>query len=71
MLQPQQVEKLMTVAAAMDRDTLVRQFGQYRGRIPVDLTPDFLRTESLDHLRHIFVALCLQSGRLPDGAVAA
>jgi hypothetical protein len=66
MLHSQQVDELMSVVAALDRPALIRQFQNYRASFPVDFTNDFLRTESVDRLRHIFVAMCLQNQTLPD-----
>jgi hypothetical protein len=68
MLQTYQVEELITVVAALDRPALLRQFEEYPSRFPVDFTKDFLETQPLDRLRHIFVAICLQSQRLPESA---
>lgn len=66
MLQPEQVEELICLVAALDRPALVRQFQQFRTRFPLDFTPDFLATTDLERLRHIFVAVCLQSQQVPD-----
>ena len=65
MLHSAQIEDLMVLVASMDRDSLVDQFHNYRGKFPVDFTDDFLARTPLDKLRHIFVALCLQNERLP------
>lgn len=65
MLQAEQVEELIRLVAALDRDLLVIQIQEFRGTFPVDFTPEFLRELSLDRLRHIFLALCLQTQRLP------
>ena len=67
MLHSAQIEDLMTLVASLDRTALVDQFQNYRGKFPVDFTEDFLTHTSLDKLRHIFVAMCLQNKRLPDG----
>ena len=67
MLHSAQIEDLMTLVASLDRDALSEQFHNYRGRFPVDFNDDFLARTSLDKLRHIFVAMCLQNQRLPDG----
>ena len=67
MLQSAQIEDLMMLVASLDRDSLVEQFHCYRGKFPVDFTDDFLTRTSLEKLKHIFVALCLQNQRLPDG----
>ena len=66
MLQPHQVEDLICVVSAMERPALVHQFQAYRSTFPLDFTPEFLETVSLDRLRHIFVALCLQCQRVPE-----
>jgi hypothetical protein len=64
-LQSQQVEELICLVSALDRDALVREFLTYQGAFPVDFTAEFLNTQPLDRLRHIFVALCLQHQRMP------
>jgi hypothetical protein len=65
MLQSHQVEQLMTVIAALDRQTLVEQFHNCQASFPVDFTPEFLANQPLERLRHIFVALCLQAHHMP------
>ena len=66
MLQPEQVEELICLVAALDRPALVRQFQQFRTTFPLDFTAEFLNTTDLERLRHIFVAVCLQSQQVPD-----
>ena len=66
MLQPEQVEELICLVAALDRPALVRQFRQFRTTFPLDFTAEFLDTTDLERLRHIFVAVCLQSQQVPD-----
>jgi hypothetical protein len=65
MLASAQVEELICLVAALDRPAIVSQFHAYRASFPIDFTEDFLSTVSLDRLRHILVALCLQQQRLP------
>ncbi len=71
MLQAEQVEELICVVSAMDREGLIAQFSQWQGRFPVDFTEEFLRTTPVERLRHIFVALCLQCQRPPTTDTAA
>jgi hypothetical protein len=74
MLQPTQVEELITLVCSLDRDALVREMKRYDTRFPVDFTPEFLREQPIDRLRHIFVAMCLHCQRVPapmDESVAA
>ena len=66
MLQAEQIEELVLVVQAMDRETLIDQMTHYQGAFPVDFTADFLSTLSLDRLRHIFLAVCIQSSRIPS-----
>ena len=61
-----QVEELICVVSAMDRESLIEKFRNFRGSFPVDFTPEFLSAQPTDRLRHIFVALCIQHRRLPD-----
>lgn len=71
MLVNDQIEELICVLAAWDRDTLVSQFSLFRSNFPVDFTPEFLQALPVDKLRHIFLAMCLQNKRMPDLALAA
>lgn len=66
MLQTHQIEELICLVAALDRTALVRQFNNYRASFPLDFTNEFLETQPLDRLRHIFVALCLHCQRFPE-----
>lgn len=60
-----QVEELICLVASLNREGLVDQFKNYRANFPVDFTDEFLATQPLDRLRHIFLAICLQSKRMP------
>ncbi len=66
MLQSHQVEELICLVASLDKPALTRQFLAFRGSFPVDFTPEFLEQLSLERLRHIYVALCLQAQCLPN-----
>lgn len=65
MLQSQQVEELITLVSSLDKPTLLRQFREYPATFPIDFTKDFLERQSLERLRHLFVAVCLQSQQMP------
>jgi len=71
MLQSQQVEDLITLVSSLDKIALIRHFQNYPATFPVDFTTDFLNRQSLDRLRHLFLALCLQSQQMPQGAFGA
>ena len=69
MMQAQQIEELICVVSSMDRAALTEKFLNFRGQFPVDFTSEFLRSIPLDRMRHIFIALCLQSHHLPEVAM--
>ena len=66
MLQSEQVEELICLISALDRETLVQQFGNYRATFPIDFTYEFLQSQPVERLRHLFLAMCLQSQRMPE-----
>ncbi|MGH7180319.1 MAG: hypothetical protein ACREJC_23270 [Tepidisphaeraceae bacterium] len=68
MLKTQQVEELMCLVSSMDRSALMTQFCSYRASFPVDFTAGFLDSQPTDRLRHLFMAMCLQSQRMPEVA---
>ena len=71
MLQGEQIEELLCLVSALDRDALVRQFECYRATFPLDFSREFLQNAPLERLQHIFVAICLQSQRMPEFSHAA
>ena len=66
MLQPQQIEELIRIVSALDREAIVREVVNCPARFPVDFTREFLNTIPLERLRHIFLALCIQCQHLPE-----
>ncbi len=66
MLQSSQLEDLMCVISSLDRVALMDQFHTYPTRFPIDFTDQFLGTQSVDRLRHIFLAMCITNQRLPE-----
>jgi hypothetical protein len=71
MLQPPQIEELVCLITSMDRPGLIRQFLRFQGTFPIDFTPEFLEQLTLERLRHIFLALCLQNQHVPQVAEMA
>ena len=65
MLHSQEIEDLLCLVASLDRPALVHQFKTCRAPFPLDFTDDFLQNTPLDRLKHIFVAICMQSTRHP------
>jgi len=71
MLDSHQVEELIRMVAALDKSALVEQFHTYHASFPVDFTREFLESQPTDRLRHLFVALCLHTQRMPEVAASA
>ena len=65
MLAAEQMEQLLSLAATLDRQELIRRFREYPTQFPIDFTPQFLQETPLDRLQHIFVAMCIQIDRFP------
>ena len=65
MLQSEQVEELINLVAGMDRQTVIQHMSEFPASFPVDFTPEFLEHTPIERLRHIFVALCLQTQQVP------
>lgn len=66
MLQGQQIEELMSLVFGLDRVALIHQFQHYPARFPIDFTPEFLERTPLERLQHIFLAMVLQTQRMPE-----
>jgi hypothetical protein len=71
MLASEQVESLICLLASWDRPTLISQLLAFHSNFPIDFTPDFLSKRSVEELRHLFLAVCLQNRTLPELAAAA
>lgn len=70
MLDSQQVERLIETVGAMDRAEALDHLLNFRSAFPVDFTAEYLDRLSLDRLKHILVAACMQAGQVPAGVVA-
>ena len=69
MLASDEVEGLICQLATWDRTTLTDRFLNFDSRFPLDITPQFLSQMSDEHLRHVFLAVCLQNQKLPNGVL--
>jgi hypothetical protein len=65
MLAAEQLEELICLVSALDREALMHQFANFPAHFPIDFTPAFLESQPLDQIRHIFLALCLQCQKFP------
>jgi hypothetical protein len=70
MLAHEQMDELICLLASWDRQTLTSEFMAFDSNFPVDLTPEFLSGLSVDKLRHLFLAICIQNKRMPEGAMS-
>lgn len=62
-------EELARSVAEMGRDKLIASLRRMRCRFQLDFTDDFLRSASLERLRHIVLAASLHAvGRSPSPA---
>ena len=62
-------EELAKVVAEMDRDALIVMLNRMRCTFSLDFTEEFLRSVSLEKLRHIVLSAGLHSrGRLSSSA---
>ena len=71
MLQAQQVEELVNLVTSMSRECVIDQFRSYRASFPVDFTREYLEQQDTEQLKHLFLAMCLQSQRMPELPAAA
>ncbi len=65
-MESDQVEELIRVVSSLDKPSLVRQFNEFPASFPVDFTPEFLDRQPLERLKHLFIAVCLQTRKLPE-----
>jgi hypothetical protein len=65
------IDDVICVVATLDKASLIERFLSFKGPFPVDFSADYLRDLPLDRLRHLFVALCLQSQYIPTAAEVA
>ncbi len=55
------IDEVLTTVATWDRQTLIQQFQSQQTRFPIDFTPDFYQNQSVERLRHIYVAMFVQN----------
>ena len=67
MLGSNQVDEVICLLASWDRQMLISEFLAFHSDFPVDLTPEYLSKMSDENIRHVFLAMCLQNQRAPEG----
>ncbi|HWE04774.1 MAG TPA: hypothetical protein VG326_20370 [Tepidisphaeraceae bacterium] len=66
MLQSDQVEELVCLISSFDRRTVTRHLVDFHAGFPVDFTPEFLESQTVERLRHLLFALCMQCHHVLD-----
>ena len=57
---PTKQDDVATTVATMSREEVQREIMHFTGRFKLDFTPEFLKRQTLEHLRHILLAAKLQ-----------
>lgn len=63
---PNELNQVLVMIATMDREELIEQFHSYPAPFPIDFTDAFLRSQSLDKLRHVFAGLVMHCRVAPQ-----
>ena len=66
MLQSDELNDILVAIASLDRAELMEQFQTYPAPFKIDFTDEFLRTQSLDKLRHVFAGLVMHCRVAPQ-----
>ena len=61
-----ELNDVLVAIASMDREALIEQFHTYPAPFPIDFTDAFLRSQSLDKLRHVFAGLVMHCRVAPQ-----
>jgi hypothetical protein len=70
-MRSEQVEELVCLISSLDRPALTHQLLEFSGSFPVDFTSEFIDSQSVERLRHLLFALCMQNKYIPDMSAAA
>ncbi len=71
MMHPDQIEELICLISSLDRPTLIHQLLEFQADFPVDFSGKFLDGQTVERLRHLLFALCVQSRQMPDFSMEA
>lgn len=66
MLTPKQVEQVLETVNRLDRGQIVEQMRRCPARFPIDFSDDWLQTQPIEELRHVFAAVCIQCELMPQ-----
>jgi hypothetical protein len=71
MLTPQKSQQVLRIIERLDRRQIIQQMRACPARFPIDLTDDWLRTQPLEELRHVYAAICIQCDVMPEDPARA
>lgn len=66
MLSAKQREMLLSRVSRLSREQIVVELQRCPSRFPIDLTDEWIARQSIEDLRHVFAAVCLQCEHLPQ-----
>jgi hypothetical protein len=71
MMHADQVEEMVCLISSLDRPALTHHLIEFRANFPVDFTPEFLEGQTVERLRHLLFALCMQAQHVLTAAEEA
>ena len=66
MLSREQAEHVVRRIARLDRQQVIAGLRRCPAKFPIDFTADWLDSQPLAELRHVYAAICIQCGHQPD-----
>ena len=70
MLTQAQLQQAVATIGTLDRREVISQMRAADLPFPVDFTPEWIDGRSIDELRHVFAAICLQCDVMPAPSMA-
>jgi len=71
MLPPQKAKSVLSIVERLDRRQIIHQMRACPARFAIDLTDNWLQTQPIDELRHVFAAICIQCDVMPEDPARA
>ena len=66
MLTREEGERVVRLIARLNRGQVIAGLRRCPTAFPVDFTPAWLESQPLAELRHVYAAVCIQCGHVPD-----
>jgi hypothetical protein len=71
MLTPQKSDHVLRIIERLDRRQIIQQMRGCTARFPIDLTDEWLQTQPVEELRHVYAAICIQCDVMPEDPARA